>query len=93
MTYDKQKALQILDTIIKNEQNENVRVAADDIRYALSLALVAYTEHLMHWSDIPEHSNQDTKEYFAALHNIHAKLTQAGIFSIDADESTNLLTD
>lgn len=80
MTYDKQRALQILDTMIKTEQNENVRVAADDLRYALSLALVAYTEHLMHWSDIPEHSNQDTKEYWIALHNIHKTLVEAGIF-------------
>lgn len=93
MTYDKQKALRVLDAILKTEQNENVRVAADDLRYALSLALVAYTEHLMHWSDIPEHSNQDTKEYFAALHSIHDKLTQAGIFLSDVDEATNLLTE
>lgn len=80
MTYQKDKALQILDTMIKTEQNENVRVAADDLRYALSLALVAYTEHLMHWSDIPEHSNEDTKEYWIALHNIHKTLVEAGIF-------------
>lgn len=79
--YNKQKALQILDTIINTEQNENVRLAADDLRYALSLALVAYTEHLMHWSDIPEHSNQDTKEYWIALHNIHKTLVEAGIFN------------
>lgn len=91
--YNKDKALQILDAIIKTEQNENVRLAADDLRYALSLALVAYTQHLMHWSDIPEHSNQDTKEYFAALHSIHDKLTQAGIFSSDVDSSKNLLTE
>lgn len=45
MTYDKQRALQTLDTMIKTEQNKNVRVAADDLRYSLSLALVAYTEH------------------------------------------------
>lgn len=79
--YNKEKALQILDDIIQSEQNENARLAADDLRYALSLALVAYTEHLMHWSDIPEHSNQDTKEYFAALHTIHKALCQANIFS------------
>lgn len=78
--YNKDKALQIIDTIINTEQNENVRLAADDLRYALSLALVAYTEHLMHWSDIPEHSNQDTKEYWIALHNIHKTLVEAGIF-------------
>ena len=78
--YNKDKALQILDVMIKTEQNENVRVAADDLRYSLSLALVAYTQHLMHWSDIPEHSNQDTKEYWIALHNIHKTLVEAGIF-------------
>lgn len=78
--YNKDKALQILDTMIKTEQNENVRLAADDIRYALSLALVAYTQHLIHWSDIPEHSNQDTKEYWIALHNIHKTLVEAGVF-------------
>lgn len=78
--YNKHKALQILDNIIKTEQNENVRVAADDLRYALSLALLAYTQHLIHWSDIPEHSNQDTKEYWITLHNIHKTLVQAGIF-------------
>lgn len=78
--YNKEKALQILDAIINTEQNENVRLAADDLRYALSLALVAYAEHLMHWSDIPEHSNQDTKEYWVALHSIHKTLVEAGIF-------------
>ena len=79
--YDKDKVLQILDDIIQSEQNENARLAADDLRYALSLALIAYSSHLQIWSDIPEHSNEDTREYFAALHNIHEKLTQAGIFS------------
>lgn len=78
--YNKQKALQILDTTIKTEQNENVRLAADDLRYALSLALIAYSSHLQIWSDIPEHSNQDTKEYWMALHNIHKTLVEAGIF-------------
>lgn len=78
--YNKEKALQILDDIIQSEQNENALLAGDDLRYALSLALVAYTEHLMHWSDIPEHSNQDTKEYWIALHNIHKTLVEAGIF-------------
>lgn len=80
--YNKEKALQILDTMIKAEQNENIRLAADDLRYALSLALVAYTEHQMHWSEIPEHSNQDTKEYWMALHNIHKTLVEAGIFDV-----------
>lgn len=77
---NKEKALQILDDRLKTEDNENVRCAISDIHYALSLALVAYTEHLMHWSDIPEHSNQDTKDYFAALHNIHKTLVEAGVF-------------
>lgn len=80
MTYDKQKALQILDAIIQSEQNENARLAGDDLRYALNLALIAYSSHLDIWSDIPEHSNQDTKEYWIALHNIHKTLVEAGIF-------------
>lgn len=78
--YKKEKALQILDDIIQSEQNENARLAADDLRYALSLALIAYSSHLQIWSDIPEHSNQDTKEYWIALHNIHKTLVEAGIF-------------
>lgn len=80
MSYDKQKALQILENMLQGETNENVRDAISDLEYALSLALVAYTEHLMHWADTPEHSNQDTREYFAALHNIHKTLVEAGIF-------------
>lgn len=80
MTYDKDKALQILDAIIQAEQNENARLAGDDLRYALNLALIAYSSHLDIWSDIPEHSNQDTREYFAALHNIHKTLVEAGVF-------------
>lgn len=80
MTYDKDKALQILDAIIHAEQNENARLAGDDLRYALNLALIAYSSHLDIWSDIPEHSNQDTKEYWIALHNIHKTLVEAGIF-------------
>lgn len=78
--HNKEKALQILDEIIQAEQNENARLAADDLRYALSLALIAYSSHLDIWSDIPEHSNQDTKEYWIALHNIHKTLVEAGIF-------------
>lgn len=78
--YNKEKALQILDDIIQSEQNEYSRLAADDLRYSLSLALIAYSSHLQIWSDIPEHSNQDTREYFAALHNIHKTLVEAGVF-------------
>lgn len=80
MSYNKEKALQILDDIIQSEQNENARLSGDDLRYALSLGLICYTEHLSHWSDIPEHSNQDTRDYFAALHNIHKTLVEAGVF-------------
>lgn len=81
MTYQKEKALQLLDAVIETEEKENTRLAADDLRYALSLGLICYTEHLMHWSDISEHSNQDTREYFAALHTIHKALCQENIFS------------
>lgn len=80
MTHNKEKALQIIDDIIQSEQNENARLAADDLRYALSLALIAYSSHLQIWSDIPEHSNQDTREYWIALHNIHKTLVEAGVF-------------
>lgn len=94
MSYDKAKAIQIIDSLKhENKESANFCVAAEDLRNALVLGLLCYTEHLMHWSDIPEHSNQDTKEYFAALHNIHDKLTQAGVFSTDMDSSTNLLTE
>ncbi len=83
MSYDKQKALQILENMLQGETNENVRIAVQDLEYALSLALVAYTEHLMHWADIPEHADEDTKQYWAALHNIHNVLCQENIFSTD----------
>lgn len=83
MNYDKQKALQILENMLQGEANESVRDAISDLEYALSLALVAYTEHLMHWADIPEHADDDTKQYWAALHNIHNVLTEAGVFSFD----------
>lgn len=81
--YNKEKALQILENMLQGEMNENVRIAVQDLEYALSLALVAYTEHLMHWADIPEHADDDTKQYWAALHNIHNVLTEAGVFSFD----------
>jgi len=81
--YNKQKALQILENMLQDETNENVRDAISDLEYALSLALVAYTEHLIHWADIPEHADGDTKQYWAALHNIHNVLTEAGVFSFD----------
>lgn len=83
MNYDKQKALQILENMLQEETNENVRIAVQDLEYALSLALVAYTEHLLHWADIPEHADEDTKQYWAALHNIHNVLTEAGVFEYD----------
>lgn len=81
--YNKEKALQILEDMLQEETNENVRIAVQDLEYALSLALVAYTEHLMHWADIPEHADDDTRQYWAALHNIHSVLTEAGVFSFD----------
>lgn len=78
--YNKEKALQTLKNIFQEDTNENIRDAISDLEYALSIALVAYTEHLMHWVDIPEHSNQDTRDYFAALHNIHKTLVEACVF-------------
>lgn len=80
MTYDKQKALQILEQMLQGETNESIVTAIEDQKYGLSLGLVAYSQQLHLWSDIPEHSNQDTREYFAALHNIHKKLVEAGVF-------------
>ena len=80
MTYNKQKALQILEQMLEAETNENVITAIQDQMYGLSLGLVAYSQQLHMWSDIPEHSNQDTKEYWIALHNIHKTLVKSGIF-------------
>lgn len=80
MTYQKEKALQILEQMLQGETNPNVVCGLQDIQYALSLGLICYSEHLSHWSDIPEHSNQDTKEYWIALHNIHKTLVEVGIF-------------
>ena len=79
--YNKEKALQILEQMLEGETNENIITAIQDQQYGLSLGLVAYSQQLHLWSDIPEHSNQDTREYFAALHSIHDKLTQENIFS------------
>lgn len=80
MNYNKQKALQILEEMLKGETNENIVCAVQDLQYALSLGLICYTQHLSHWSDIPEHSNQDTKDYFAALHTIHQTLVDNKVF-------------
>lgn len=80
MTYNKEKALQILEQMLEGEANPNVVCGLQDLQYALSLGLICYSEHLSHWSDIPEHSNQDTRDYFAALHNIHKRLVEAGVF-------------
>ena len=80
MTYQKEKALQILEEMLEGETNPNVVCGLQDLQYALSLGLICYSEHLSHWSDIPEHSNQGTKEYWIALHNIHKTLVEAGIF-------------
>lgn len=80
MTYKKEKALQILEQMLQGETNPNVVCGLQDLQYALSIGLICYSEHLSHWSDIPEHSNQDTKEYWIALHNIHKTLAEAGIF-------------
>ena len=78
---NKEKALQILEQMLQGETNENVITAIQDQMYGLSLGLVAYSQQLHIWSDIPEHSNEDTKDYWAALHNIHKALCQANIFS------------
>ena len=80
MTYNKEKALQILGQMLEGETNENIITAIQDQMYGLSLGLVAYSQQIFLWSDIPEHSNQETKEYFAALYNIHKTLVEAGIF-------------
>lgn len=83
MSYDKQKALQILEDMLQGETNENVITAIQDQQYGLSLGLVAYSQQIHIWSDIPEHADEDTKQYWAALHNIHNVLTEAGVFSFD----------
>ncbi len=83
MSYDKDRALQILENMLQGETNENVITAIQDQQYGLSLGLVAYSQQLHIWADIPEHANEDTKQYWAALHNIHSVLTEAGVFSCD----------
>lgn len=83
MSYNKDKALQILENMLKGETNENVITAIQDQQYGLSLGLVAYSQQIHIWADIPEHSDDDTKQYWAALHNIHNVLTEAGVFSCE----------
>lgn len=81
--YNKPKALQILENMLQGETNENVITAIQDQQYGLSLGLVAYSQQLHIWADIPEHADEDTKQYWAALHNIHNVLCQENIFSTD----------
>lgn len=83
MSYNKEKALQILENMLQGETNENVITAIQDQQYGLSLGLVAYSQQLHIWADIPEHADDDTKQYWAALHNIHNVLTEAGVFSFE----------
>lgn len=82
MSYNKEKALQILEQMLEDETNENVITAIQDQQYGLSLGLVAYSQQLHIWSDVEneEHSSQDSKEYWWALQTIHQTLSQAGIF-------------
>lgn len=82
MSYDKAKAIQIIDSLKhENKESASFCVAAEDLRNALVLGLLCYTEHLMHWADVPGCANQDTKEYFSALHVIHSVLVKANVFS------------
>lgn len=83
MIYDKNKALQILENMLQEETNENIITAIQDQQYGLSLGLVAYSQQYLIWADIPEHADDDTKQYWAALHNIHNVLTEAGVFSCE----------
>ncbi len=83
MSYNKEKALQILENMLQGETNENVITAIQDQQYGLSLGLVAYSQQIHIWADIPEHADDDTKQYWAALHNIHNVLTEAGVFSCE----------
>lgn len=83
MSYDKQKALQILENMLQGETNENVITAIQDQQYGLSLGLVAYSQQYLIWADIPEHADDNTKQYWAVLHNIHNVLTESGVFSLD----------
>ncbi len=84
MSYDKPRALATIQKLKEqNNNDENYVVACDDLSYALSLALIAYSSHLSIWADIPEHADDDTKQYWAALHNIHNVLCQENIFSTD----------
>lgn len=84
MNYDKPRALGIIQRLKeRNNANENYVVSCDDLSYALSLALIAYSSHMSIWADIPEHADDNTKQYWAALHNIHNVLTEAGVFSCE----------
>ncbi|QHJ82002.1 MAG: hypothetical protein [Caudoviricetes sp.] len=81
--YNKEKALNLITKIIENAENENELCAALDQQYGLSLGLVAYSQQYLIWADIPEHADDDTKQYWASLHNIHNVLCQQNIFSTD----------
>lgn len=78
--YNKEKALQILENMLQGETNENTVCAIKDQQYGLSLGLVAYSQQLHIWADIPEHADDGTKQYWAALHNIHKTLMNNNIF-------------
>ncbi len=80
MSYNKEKALQILENMLQGETNENVITAIQDQQYGLSLGLVAYSQQIHIWSDIPEHADDDTKQYWAALHDIHKTLCDKNVF-------------
>ena len=80
MTYNKDKALQILEQMLQGETNENIITAIQDQMYGLSLGLVAYSQQIHLWSDIPEHADRDTKEYWMALQVIHKVLCQENVF-------------
>lgn len=82
MTYNKQKALQVLEQMLEGETNENIIVAIQDQMYGLSLGLVAYSQQLHIWSNVEneEHASQDSKEYWWTLQSIDQTLLDNNVF-------------
>lgn len=83
-SYDKDKALEIIDQLKKDHMYSDTLVeACDDCSYALSLGLIAYSQHQSVWSVPDVNGSEEDADYSRAIDIIHRILCQENIFSTD----------
>lgn len=82
MTYNKDETLKLVDAFGETfAVCQDSKECIEDVKYALSLGLIAYTQHVQFWlleGYIPQDTNN--KVYYETLSKLHEFLCEKGAF-------------